>query len=532
MKRMKNVLVILIDILLAALLVFLGIRERDNVRFNEYLRLVGTERSRTVSEERQTFYLEELHKEIENHHDLANSFGDILGGYALVRVEEQKWELPFDVNYYVRPGDREPALVLEKGTTLILGNEYRGHGFYSFPTENKAWRAVHPFVTGKDTQLQGPYYIKWDDLCRLFDACDVGLYKNPIMLERRLGHTVSEETMKRATLCSVDIALLRGGLYHSRNMFTVSLPAWLLAVAAALLVEINIWLICRKFILRKRIIAHKKPAVWLAGIFAAADILLGILVLMNLRHAAYNEKVKAAAPYHTPVTTNSNKPDYMTEITEAQVLLYLLGSRTSSDPQPGLNQMELPDDLHYYASPDDKVPVLTLPKGTMVYLSNQFAFQPNIGYGLLSFPTDRAGWRLAHPFWTEDNRSLQGPYYVKLHELMKVASERYDIDREAIPCEERWGSKTLTFRQFLESYAEGSKLSEHDAMRFWMTRADVMLMRSDRFGSPDLFKKALPLWASALAVLLFVELNVIAIACVASIEPIRKRSGRHSRKKT
>ena len=96
----------------------------------------------------------------------------------------------------------------------------------------------------------------------------------------------------------------------------------------------------------------------------------------------------------------------------------------------------LPCDIHYYAKKDDTEPVLTLRKGTTVYIlpGDTYTF-PTVGYGLQCWPDYENGWRYGHPFLTSDITydSVTYPmYFVKSAQLEKVAKAFYKANTKQL----------------------------------------------------------------------------------------------------
>ena len=96
-------------------------------------------------------------------------------------------------------------------------------------------------------------------------------------------------------------------------------------------------------------------------------------------------------------------------------------------------KIELPCDINYYASKEDSKPVLTLKKGTSVYVMPKDYAIP-IGYGLQCWPDYEKSWRYGYVFLTEDFEYLLEDtemYYVKSNELEKVADAFYQANQKA-----------------------------------------------------------------------------------------------------
>ncbi|MBQ7064888.1 MAG: hypothetical protein IJM90_08370 [Firmicutes bacterium] len=519
----KKWMMIIIVSLFFAFAAFLAICFRKTLlqrEVNAYLRLVGTDQSREVSREQQTYYLEQQQRYMDSHTDLSGAYSG-LPGYADMGQSDTEMTLPFDLHYYAAPDDKEPVYTIVKGSKVLRSRQGRGYGFQTFPTDQKEWRVAHPFTAGKDEVLQGAYYMKWADIQKLYTAVGgVSVNENTLRyLNQNLGFKMSKNALQTIILCGVDQQLLSADLFRSDNLAQQAAPLWLLAAAALLCVEILAWCLYR-------LIPHKKPVIkkiprpvfW--GLLAL-DALVLVLLAFNVRNTLYNSKLEAAIPARHV----TGQTDYMGMITGRQNLTTGLLDRMMLDSEPGLSRLELSFDLNYYAKPGDASPILTIPKGTIICLTdktpyydskvdprvNHYAFESFYGYGLMSFPTDRAGWRFAHPFWTEGQRTYEGPYYVRLSDLRRVAQAWYDTDTEAIACEESWGGKTITLREYIAEEASQIGLSEKDYLNYWTTLVDGKCMRADWYRSKDLFKCALPGWLGAVVTVLFLQVNLAVL---------------------
>ena len=145
--------------------------------------------------------------------------------------------------------------------------------------------------------------------------------------------------------------------------------------------------------------------------------------------------------------------------------------------------MALPEDLHYYSSPDASgEPALTLKKGTVVALYGQELGVPGneIGYGCVCYPDYQKGWRYGQAFIeTEgadamsvdafyDKLESQPSYYVETTALERVLAEYYDLHRDDIT--------------YLKSEFKSKGEFVHNTVRIM----DHSLMESGLFCSPDL----------------------------------------------
>lgn len=128
-------------------------------------------------------------------------------------------------------------------------------------------------------------------------------------------------------------------------------------------------------------------------------------------------------------------PLYEMDFTEYKY--YMIDAYAASLPLLDSITVELPCDIMYYEKKDDTEPVLTLEKGTTVYIHpslTEFLHIPNsrnlTAYGFTSWPDYEKEWRYAAPFFTEkfdtDDISSDTPmYYVKTDALKQIAKAYY-----------------------------------------------------------------------------------------------------------
>lgn len=113
---------------------------------------------------------------------------------------------------------------------------------------------------------------------------------------------------------------------------------------------------------------------------------------------------------------------------------------TGFSPKKVSFNWRLPADLTYYRDVEgEKVPALTLKKGTMVSWPMDTYFG---GYGFYTFPTYEAGWRYAVPFTSEEvvsgwekglyvlPQTEYDYYYVRLEDLKPVVAAAYKAQGE------------------------------------------------------------------------------------------------------
>lgn len=97
-------------------------------------------------------------------------------------------------------------------------------------------------------------------------------------------------------------------------------------------------------------------------------------------------------------------------------------------------EIELPCDVNYYTLKDDSEPILTLKKGTKVYIMSTDYVIP-IGYGWRCWPDYDEGWRYGYAFTTEDFKNFAKDsemYYVKSAQLEEVAGAFYKANKESL----------------------------------------------------------------------------------------------------
>ncbi len=99
--------------------------------------------------------------------------------------------------------------------------------------------------------------------------------------------------------------------------------------------------------------------------------------------------------------------------------------------------LPLPCDIRYYASPEDKEPVLTLEKGTVVHVPAESGVSAgnsstnNRGTPLRTWPSYEKGWRYGLAFVPEGS---EGPtadspmYYVRTDDIRAVAAKFVDAN--------------------------------------------------------------------------------------------------------
>lgn len=148
-------------------------------------------------------------------------------------------------------------------------------------------------------------------------------------------------------------------------------------------------------------------------------VCLGIFLLMIFADYAYRRKFidnQKNESYSLKVPLDQMDFSAYTE--------YFPNNQVLTDPNYS-KCIILPCDVDYFNKKEDDEPVITLKKGTTVYiLPNGVTCFPTIGYGLQCWPDYQSGWRYGHPFFTEDipySSEKYPMYYVKTEQLKKVA---------------------------------------------------------------------------------------------------------------
>ena len=112
---------------------------------------------------------------------------------------------------------------------------------------------------------------------------------------------------------------------------------------------------------------------------------------------------------------------------EANLEFYYKYFITAVSVYDELREFELTNDIHYYVSKNDRKPVYTIKKGTVVLVSDY------VGEGYVCWPDYDREWRYGRPFniLNETQKDLESDditkqyYYVKDAELRKAAEAYY-----------------------------------------------------------------------------------------------------------
>lgn len=93
------------------------------------------------------------------------------------------------------------------------------------------------------------------------------------------------------------------------------------------------------------------------------------------------------------------------------------------------DRIELPCDVDYYARKEDAEPIVSLKKGTMVWIYQEEELtNASTGYGLVCWPDYEEEWRYGYPFLIEEDTfetTEQERYYVRTAQLEQVATAFY-----------------------------------------------------------------------------------------------------------
>lgn len=127
-------------------------------------------------------------------------------------------------------------------------------------------------------------------------------------------------------------------------------------------------------------------------------------------------------------------------------------------------KLSLPCDVEYYDSKENPVPILTLEKGTQVYvLPDDDRTIP--GYGMCCWPDYEEGWRYGNPFLTTDFTYIGEEYpmyYVKSAQLEKVVEVFYDNNLDSFGSSYRKEDYVRRTTQYIDQilYDNGAFISK------------------------------------------------------------------------
>lgn len=147
-------------------------------------------------------------------------------GYSLTH----RIETPVTLRYYSEIPDDKAAFTLEipKGTTIVAipegttGSAFQevGYGYTSFPTYDKGWRYVRPFVTADGVNSSADneqyFYVSLDSLEAVLDKI-IEANRPFHAAIRQQGWTLNKG--KHVIARYVDNALYQHGAYLSKDMF-------------------------------------------------------------------------------------------------------------------------------------------------------------------------------------------------------------------------------------------------------------------------------------------------------------------------
>lgn len=188
----------------------------------------------------------------------------------------EKIKISFDLEYYENIGDKEPVLVVEKGTDVYtnMDGEYAYiYGMYTFPTNDKDWRIAIPYTENGELDPENLLYLRYDDAVKL-----VGNYMNEYYLGEALDYygitylfeDYSFLTTTTNILFASDVSLRDSGIFLSPNLeisgisyflyplnyiFTVAIVSLLITVGLIIVLQTKL---CHKAYLVKHLLMLKK----------------------------------------------------------------------------------------------------------------------------------------------------------------------------------------------------------------------------------------------------------------------------------
>ena len=125
-------------------------------------------------------------------------------------------QLSCDVRYYAKPGDKEPVLTLQKGTTVVIALPAdEGVGIRCWPDYQKGWRYGTPFpVEGstEDTAERQMYYVRTKDLVKVaevFADTNWRYFK---------GDFLTKHAAAKRLVLSIDVSLYQDGCFCSPDL--------------------------------------------------------------------------------------------------------------------------------------------------------------------------------------------------------------------------------------------------------------------------------------------------------------------------
>ena len=152
----------------------------------------------------------------------------------------------------------------------------------------------------------------------------------------------------------------------------------------------------------------------------------------------------------------------------------LIGSNFRDD-------IKSPIEIHYYSDIDDDIPALVVEKGTTVHVDSNEVLNGECTFqGINSLPAEKKGWRLVKPFAVDGRGPEEVLFYVKMSDLMHVASAWMEKNPQAMK----------TVRQRLMN--QGLLPTKANVCRQMLLTADRELYRKGMYLSKDVMQPVFP----------------------------------------
>ena len=271
MKKNRILILILVDLLILAILAALFVPALWYYNMHRYLTRGGNTYNADIPAEKQEYYKEAIKGLKQGKDDGVFHWAVAAGGTSNVLNAVQ---IPFDISYYSEPGDKEPAYVVHTGETVyfsvpedytdasqlqtafMLYSGMWGYGLNTWPTAEKGWRLVRPFVSAERPELQGYYYVKMEALQALQQfrykadaepASEDAVTYSFLVKGFSKRYRQSESFYMKAELLFNDMSLLHNETYKSPDLFKAAIPLWAVIALAGACVLANILLVVKGF---------------------------------------------------------------------------------------------------------------------------------------------------------------------------------------------------------------------------------------------------------------------------------------------
>ena len=177
---------------------------------------------------------------------------------GLIGFDDKKnIENPVTLRYFANVNDKQPAYVIEKGTTIhfdaekILNGQMTFRGIWSLPTDQAGWRLSLPFSEWGKPENDTLLYIKLSDLQQ---AVSAWIKENPDAMKwmetglKQEKLPLTEANAGNYLLLSNDRRLYSKGVYLSRDLMnTVATPAVIISLClTAVLLAGILWMSRKK----------------------------------------------------------------------------------------------------------------------------------------------------------------------------------------------------------------------------------------------------------------------------------------------